>query len=78
MKTPGSIKRLLGIGTSVKPITSEDVAASPPNPYLESQTEHAKTRLYHELVKLEKQSVNVRKMLANDALELVAKPGKRR
>lgn len=72
------VKRLLGIGTRVKPITTQDVEPSQGDPVLERRTEITKRQLYNELVKLEQQSIEVRKLLANEALDLVARPGRRK
>ena len=72
------LKRLLGIGTSIKPITSESVTAAKLDPVAERKLEMAKAELYAGLQDLEKQSVHVRKLLANDTLLTVARPEKRR
>ncbi len=72
------VKRLLGIGTNVKPITEADVQPSERDPVIEQKTEVAKTQLYTALEKLEEQSINVRRLLLSETLDLVVRPmGKR-
>jgi hypothetical protein len=72
------IKRLLGVGNRVQPITADDVEAAKPNPAAERKMEVAKKQLVDALVNLEDQSIAVRKLLANEVLDLVARPGKRK
>lgn len=72
------LKRLLGIGTRIRPITPDTVAASAPPPASERQLHEAKAELYAGLQAIEQQSIRVRKLLAHDALGVVARPGKRR
>ena len=72
-------KRLFGVGTRVRPITAQDVDPAPRDPEIEDATKQAKRELFHELVKIEHQSREVRRLLAQDALELVVRPpGKKR
>ena len=72
------LKRLLGIGTRIKPITVESVSAAHTDPVVDQRLEVAKAELYAGLQSLEQQSVHVRKLLTSEALLTVARPGKRR
>lgn len=78
MKIGEHVRRLLGIGTRIKPVTAETVTASAPPPASETRLRDAKAELYAGLQALEIQSVRIRKMLANETLGVVARPGKRR
>jgi hypothetical protein len=72
-----AIKRIFGIGTRVRPVTTENVQAAQPDPELQHRTEEAKKELSKELVKIERQSVEVRRLLAQDALELIVRPARK-
>ena len=63
------LKRIFGIGEAIEPIT--DAKPAPTDPDAASRMALERHRLLSELVKVEAQSIRVRELLADDALDVV-------